>query len=141
MIAYASSGLPFAIWNLKGYFDTIPKELEESSLDRRLHCYAVVFQGDHALILTGFGSDDPFSFMTGWTEFVLAVIFLSDTSRYTLAIALNSMQGQYSTPWSDFSHVHFDEHSHRYPFLPAAEVLGLRHDSRRGQRIKEQHST
>jgi len=103
MIAYASSGLPFAIWNLKGYFDTIPKELEESSLDRRLHCYAVVFQGDHALILTGFGSDDPFSFMTGWTEFVLAVIFLSDTSRYTLAIALNSMQGQYSTPWSEFS--------------------------------------
>ncbi|NIR63382.1 MAG: ABC transporter permease subunit, partial [Gammaproteobacteria bacterium] len=31
-IAYASSTLPFAIWNLKGYFDTVPKELEEAAL-------------------------------------------------------------------------------------------------------------
>ena len=31
-IAYASSALPFVIWNLKGYFDTIPKDLEEAAL-------------------------------------------------------------------------------------------------------------
>lgn len=44
-----------------------------------------------------------FSFMTGWTEFILAWSFLEDPSRFTLAMALRSMVGQFSTPWSDFS--------------------------------------
>jgi len=44
-----------------------------------------------------------FAFMAGWTEFVLAWTFLEDPSRFTLAMALRSMQGQFSTPWSEFS--------------------------------------
>jgi len=103
MIAYASSGLPFAIWNLKGYFDTIPKELEEAALIDGCTVTQSFFRVIMPLSLPALAVTILFSFMTGWTEFVLAVIFLSDTSRYTLAIALNSMQGQYSTPWSEFS--------------------------------------
>jgi len=39
-----------------------------------------------------------FSFMTGWTEFILAWTFLEDPARFTLAMALRSMQGEYTTP-------------------------------------------
>ncbi|MCC6673721.1 MAG: hypothetical protein IT339_00880 [Thermomicrobiales bacterium] len=45
-----------------------------------------------------------FGFMASWTEFVLAWTFLTDPNRFTLAMGLNGMVGQYSsnTPWSDF---------------------------------------
>jgi arabinogalactan oligomer/maltooligosaccharide transport system permease protein len=44
-----------------------------------------------------------FAFMAGWTEFILAWTFLEDPSRFTLSMALRSMQGQFATPWSDFA--------------------------------------
>ncbi len=103
MIAYASGGLPFAIWNMKGYFDTVPKELEEAALIDGCNVTESFFRVILPLSLPALAVTILFSFMSGWTEFVLAVIFLEDTSRYTLAIALRSMQGQYSTPWSEFA--------------------------------------
>lgn len=102
-IAYAAGALPFAIWNLKGYFDTVPKELEEAALIdgasvTQTFLFVIMPLSTPALAVTVL-----FSFMAGWTEFVLAWTFLDNPSRYTLAMALRSMQGQYATPWSEFS--------------------------------------
>jgi arabinogalactan oligomer/maltooligosaccharide transport system permease protein len=103
MIAYGSSALPFAVWNLKGYFDTIPKELEEAALIDGCSVTTSFFKVILPLSVPALAITVLFSFMTGWTEFVLAWTFLEDPSRFTLAMALRSMQGQYSTPWSDFA--------------------------------------
>lgn len=103
MIAYASGSLPFAIWNLKGYFDTIPKELEEAALIDGCNVTEAFIRIILPLSLPAMAITVLFSFMTGWTEFVLAWTFLEDPSRFTLAMALRSMQGQYTTPWSDFA--------------------------------------
>ncbi len=103
MIAYASGTLPFAIWNLKGYFDTVPKELEEAALIDGASVTQTFLQIIMPLSLPAMAVTVLFSFMTGWTEFVMAWSFLEDTSRFTLAMALRSMQGQFSTPWSQFS--------------------------------------
>ncbi len=103
MIAYASGTLPFAIWNLKGYFDTIPKELEEAALIDGCNVTTAFTKVIIPLSLPAMAITVLFSFMTGWTEFVLAWTFLEDPSRFTLAMALRSMQGEYTTPWSDFS--------------------------------------
>ncbi|NTU75844.1 MAG: ABC transporter permease subunit [Anaerolineaceae bacterium] len=103
MIAYGSSTLPFAIWNLKGYFDTIPKELEEAALIDGCSVTQAFIRVILPLSVPSLAITVLFSFMTGWTEFVLAWTFLEDPSRFTLAMALRSMQGQYSTPWSEFA--------------------------------------
>jgi len=103
MIAYGSSTLPFTIWNLKGYFDTIPKELEEAALIDGCSPTRAFFKVMLPLSMPALAITVLFSFMTGWTEFVLAWTFLENPSRFTLAMALRSMQGQYSTPWSDFA--------------------------------------
>lgn len=103
MIAYASGTLPFAIWNLKGYFDTIPKELEEAALIDGCNVTSAFTRVILPLSLPAMAITVLFSFMTGWTEFILAWTFLEDPSRFTLAMALRSMQGEYTTPWSDFS--------------------------------------
>jgi len=103
MIAYGSGALPFAIWNLKGYFDTVPKELEEAALIDGCNVTQAFFRVILPLSVPSLAVTVLFSFMTGWTEFVMAWTFLEDPSRFTLAMALRSMQGQYSTPWSEFA--------------------------------------
>lgn len=102
-IAYAASALPFAIWNLKGYFDTVPKELEEAALIDGASITQTFFRIIMPLSTPALAVTVLFSFMTGWTEFILAWTFLDNPRNYTLAMALRSMQGQYATPWSDFS--------------------------------------
>ncbi len=102
-IAYASGTLPFAIWNLKGYFDTVPKELEEAALIDGATVTQTFLRVILPLAAPALAVTVLFSFMTGWTEFVLAWTFLEDPGRFTLAMALRSMQGQFSTPWSEFA--------------------------------------
>jgi arabinogalactan oligomer/maltooligosaccharide transport system permease protein len=102
-IAYASSTLPFAIWNLKGYFDTVPKELEEAALIDGCTVTQTFIRVILPLSTPALAVTVLFSFMSGWTEFILAWTFLENPSRFTLAMALRSMQGQFATPWSEFA--------------------------------------
>ena len=97
-LALTSSQLPFAIWNLKGYLDTIPKDLEEAArIDgadpNQLFVYVTLPLAIPALAVTGF------------TEFIMSWQFLSNPKDFTLAMSLWNMTGQFSgdTPWSKFS--------------------------------------
>jgi arabinogalactan oligomer/maltooligosaccharide transport system permease protein len=104
-LALTSGALPFAIWNLKGYIDTIPKELEEAaSLDgaspTQTFLRIMLPLATPALAVTAF-----LGFLTGWTEFVMSWQFLTNPENFTLAMALWGITGQYAgnTPWSKFS--------------------------------------
>lgn len=104
-LAVVSGALPFAIWNLKGYLDTIPKELEEAAAvdgcNRNQSFLKIVLPlAKPALAVTGF-----LGFVAGWTEFYFVSIFLNDPSQgFTLSLALNKRVGAFGqTPWSDFA--------------------------------------
>ncbi|MBW4439449.1 MAG: ABC transporter permease subunit [Pleurocapsa minor GSE-CHR-MK-17-07R] len=101
-LAFSSGGLPFAIWNLKGYFDTIPKELEEAALidgAGRLQTFIRIMI---PLALPAFAIVILFSFMNGWTEFILSWIFMTgQTQNYTLAMALATLTGGANQPPPD----------------------------------------
>ncbi len=103
MLAYGSGTLPFAIWNLKGYFDTVPKELEEAARIDGASMAQTFLRIIMPLSVPAIAVTVLFAFMSGWTEFILAWTFLENPSRFTLAMALRSMQGQFATPWSDFA--------------------------------------
>jgi arabinogalactan oligomer/maltooligosaccharide transport system permease protein len=103
MLAYGSGTLPFAIWNLKGYFDTVPKELEEAGLIDGASMPQIFIRIILPLSVPALAVTVLFAFMSGWTEFILAWTFLENPSRFTLAMALRSMQGQFTTPWSEFA--------------------------------------
>jgi len=103
VFAYTSFTLPFAIWNLKGYFDTVPKDLEEAALvdgcDRNMAFFRVILPlSTPALAVTLL-----FGFMNGWTEWMLAWTFLTKPKSFTLAMTLYNMVGQWNTPWSNFA--------------------------------------
>lgn len=104
-LAVTSGQLPFAIWNMKGYFDTIPRELEEAAAvdgANRLQIFwkVIIPLSTPVIAVTAF-----FGFIAGWTEFYFSWTFLTHPENFTLSMALNGMVGQYSgsTPWSQFA--------------------------------------
>ncbi len=104
-LAITSGALPFAIWNLKGYLDTIPRDLEEAArIDgatiNQTFVRIILPLATPALAVTGF-----LGFLSGWTEFALSWQFLSKVEDFTLSMALWNMTGQYSgqVPWSNFA--------------------------------------
>jgi arabinogalactan oligomer/maltooligosaccharide transport system permease protein len=104
-IAYAAGTLPFAIWNLKGYFDTVPKDLEEAALIDGCSQTTAFLKIILPLSTPAIAVTALFGFMTGWTEIVLAWTMLENPKTFTLAMALYGMVGQYSTtkPWNEFA--------------------------------------
>jgi arabinogalactan oligomer/maltooligosaccharide transport system permease protein len=104
-IAYAAGTLPFAIWNMKGYFDTVPKDLEEAALIDGCTQTGAFWRIILPLSAPAVAVTALFGFMTGWTEIVLAWTMLENPKTFTLAMALYGMVGQYSTtkPWSEFA--------------------------------------
>jgi arabinogalactan oligomer/maltooligosaccharide transport system permease protein len=104
-LAMISGLLPFAIWNLKGYLDTVPRELEEAArIDgaspNQVFVSIILPLSIPALAVTGF-----LGFLSGWTEFAISWQFLTKPRDFTLAMSLWNMTGPYSgdTPWSKFA--------------------------------------
>lgn len=104
-LAMTAGALPFAIWNLKGYLDTIPKELEEAAtIDgatrNQTFLRVILPLTTPALATTAF-----LVFLGGWTEFALSWQFLTKPDSFTLSMSLYNMVGQYAsqTPWSRFT--------------------------------------
>jgi arabinogalactan oligomer / maltooligosaccharide transport system permease protein len=105
-LAVTSTQLPFAIWNMKGYLDTIPKELEEAAVVDGATKWQTFVRVVLPLATPVLAVTALFGFIAGWTEFILAQVFIvGDPSQWTLAVALNALVGQYagSTPWSSFA--------------------------------------
>jgi arabinogalactan oligomer / maltooligosaccharide transport system permease protein len=103
--AMVSSALPFAVWNLKGYLDTIPKELEEAgkidgASENQIFTKIVLPLATPQLAVTFF-----LGFIGYWQEFALPWLFLTKPSNYTLSMTLYNMVGQYATsiPWNRFA--------------------------------------
>ena len=102
-LVYSMTGIPFCVWMLKGYFDTIPKELEEAALidgASRIQIFYIIILplARPAIAVTAL-----FSFMTAWNEYILAATFLNKETAYTLPVMLKSFVGQYNADWGSFA--------------------------------------
>lgn len=104
-LAVISAQLPFAIWNLKGYLDTIPRDLEEAAAvdgatQNQIFRKVVLPLAIPAIAVTGF-----LGFLGGWTEYLTVALFVGEVQDWTLSLALNSMVGQFArtTNWSQFA--------------------------------------
>jgi arabinogalactan oligomer/maltooligosaccharide transport system permease protein len=102
-LVYATTAIPFCTWNMKGFFDTIPVELEEAArMDgaNRWTIFSTIVLplARPALVVTGL-----FSFMTAWNEFILAATFMNKETSFTLPVVLQSYVGDYGTEWGHFA--------------------------------------
>jgi arabinogalactan oligomer/maltooligosaccharide transport system permease protein len=99
IITYTATALPFCIWTMKGYYDTIPTSLEEAAridgCNQFQAFYKVILPlAAPALVITGL-----FSFMTAWSEYLVAAQILQDSELWTLPLGLKSFESNMSTEW------------------------------------------
>ncbi|MEO7130222.1 MAG: sugar ABC transporter permease [Dermatophilaceae bacterium] len=91
IIAYLGGAMGANVWLLKGYFDTVPKELDEAAkVDGASHA-RIFFTMTLRLVLPILATVGMLSFVGLFSEFLLASIFLKDSENQTLAVGLWSL--------------------------------------------------
>jgi arabinogalactan oligomer/maltooligosaccharide transport system permease protein len=103
ILVYSTSSLPFCVWMLKGYFDTIPRELEEAAVMDGASPWQVFVKVVLPLARPALAVTALFSFMTAWNEFILAATLINDAARFTLPVALQQYVGEWKTEWGHFA--------------------------------------
>jgi len=103
ILVYAVTAIPFCVWMLKGYFDTIPIEIEESAIMDGASRQTIFFRIILPLAKPAVAVTALFSFMTGWNEFILAATFLEEEVKYTAPVGLKFFVGGFSSLWGYFA--------------------------------------
>jgi arabinogalactan oligomer/maltooligosaccharide transport system permease protein len=103
ILVYSVTSIPFCVWMLKGYFDTIPLEIEESAIMDGASRQTIFFKIILPLAKPAVAVTALFSFMTGWNEFILAATFLEDELKYTAPVGLKFFVGGFSSQWGYFA--------------------------------------
>ncbi len=103
VIVYATTSIPFCVWMLKGYFDTIPVDIEESARIDGASPQLIFFRIILPLATPAIAITALFSFMTAWNEFILASIFMESEANYTAPVGLRFFVGGFSSQWGYFA--------------------------------------
>jgi arabinogalactan oligomer/maltooligosaccharide transport system permease protein len=98
-LAYCTVALPFSVWMLKGFFDTIPYDLEEAAIVDGCTPIGAYWRITLPLALPGIAVVGFFNFMTAWNEFMLALTFMSGETSKTLPVGLRGFIFQFNTDW------------------------------------------
>ena len=103
IIVYATTSVPFSVWMLKGYFDTIPKELEEAAVLEGASASKIFWRIVLPLATPAIAITALFSFMTAWNEFILAATLMDREDMYTAPVGLRFFVGGFSQQWGYFA--------------------------------------
>ena len=103
VLCYATTAVPFAIFQLRGAFETIPKDLEEAAMvdgATRFEAFikVVLPAARPAIAVTAL-----FAFMSAYNEFVLAHTMLGREEMYTLPVVLQRYISEFSADWPKFA--------------------------------------
>jgi multiple sugar transport system permease protein len=100
-VAYTSFALPFSIWMLRNYFETVPAEIEEAALIDGCTRLSVLWRVLVPITRPAFISVGVFTFLVGWNELLFALTLTStDDSRTIPAGLVITFQGQYQISWA-----------------------------------------
>jgi len=103
VLAYSTTAIPFCVWMLKGYFDTIPRDLEEAALIDGASSATIFWRIVLPLAKPAVAVTALFSFMTGWNEFILAATLIDKEAMYTAPVGLRFFVGGFSQQWGYFA--------------------------------------
>jgi len=95
VIIYCSFSLPFVIWMMRGYFQTIPRELEDSAMIDGCSRVGALFRVVMPLSTPGLFATGIFTFLAAWNEFLLALVLTQSLASKTMPVALAEFIGRF----------------------------------------------
>lgn len=103
IIAYSATALPFTTWQMKGYYDTIPYSLEEAAGIDGCSQFGIFWRVILPLATPALAITALFSFMTAWSEYLVAAVLIQDKTLFTLPLGLKLFQSAMQTSWGLYS--------------------------------------
>jgi len=103
MLAYISTAVPFSIWILKGYYDTIPPDLEEAAMVDGCNRIEAFWRIILPLSTPALSIVFLFNFLAAWSEFIVAKVILQANSTMTWSLRLNQLIATFSTDWGKYA--------------------------------------
>ena len=95
VVVYCSFSLPFVIWMMRGYFQTIPSELEDAAMIDGCSRVGALFKVVIPLSTPGLFATGIFTFLGAWNEFLLALVLTQSLDSKTMPVALAEFLGRF----------------------------------------------
>jgi ABC-type glycerol-3-phosphate transport system permease component len=95
--------LPFVIWLLYGFFQTIPREIEDAALIDGCSRMEALRKVILPLALPGIGATALFAFLGSWNEFFFALILTSSDMTRTIPVGIGLFVGEYTDVWNQMA--------------------------------------
>lgn len=99
IIAYCSTAVPFCAWMMKGYFETIPRELDEAAALDGLGPFGTFWRVILPLARPGLAVTAFYTFLTAWGEVAYAIAFMQSDTHLTLGAGLQQFVPQFNPQW------------------------------------------
>jgi len=99
IFAYSSFTLPYCTYLLKGYFDSIPPDIDKAALIDGCSQIGVLFRIIFPLASPGLVVTITQALIMSWNEFMYALTFTNTYGKWTMPLALGSFRGQYLVNW------------------------------------------
>lgn len=103
VLVYAAGAIAFNVWNLKGYFDTIPIDLEEAAMIDGATPTQAFLRIMLPLARPSLAVTALFGFLAGFGDFILANTVLFREDLFTAPVGIYSLQDGYRQPWGYFA--------------------------------------
>jgi arabinogalactan oligomer/maltooligosaccharide transport system permease protein len=103
VLVYSTTAIPFCVWTLKGYFDSLPRELEEAARIDGASQWMIFRKIILPLARPGIAVTALFSFMTAWNEFIMASTFMTNQDKYTLPVLIQQSVTEHSANYGLFA--------------------------------------
>lgn len=101
ILAQTSITLPFTVWMLKGYMDTIPQEIDQAATMDGATRIQVLFHCVLPNLLPGLVATTIFSFLLAWGDLLWALCLINDPAKQTMTLGITNLVGQFRVLWSD----------------------------------------
>ena len=99
IVPYIAFAMPMAIFFMIGFFQTIPKEMEESAYLDGCGIYQTFFRIMLPLVKPAISTISIFTFLSTWNEMMFAITFTNSDKYRTLTVGIMQMVGKYTTDW------------------------------------------
>jgi len=101
IIAHTTFIIPFATWMLKGYFDSIPQDLEQAAMIDGCNPLSALQRVVLPISLPGIAATTLYGFILSWGDFLYARTFLANaTEAWTVPIGVASLKGEFLIDWN-----------------------------------------
>lgn len=103
VIAYCTVAVPFCAWMLRGYFDSIPRELDEAASLDGLGPFGIFWRIVLPLARPGLAVTAFYTFLTAWGEVAYAIAFIQSDRKLTLGAGLQQFVPRFNPQWDNLT--------------------------------------